>query len=267
MANNLFFIATISLLATPFSVQAQSLPGWDIGAEIFHYQYREPEQGVNVKDRGVLFGASLGYTHVQGPWMARLRGSAALGTIDYSSANAKAKDVIQKIGQLEFHVGRDFEVLGGSTLTPFIGAGVRELIDEIGGKEFEGLKGYDRRVRYDYSIAGFDLSTAASFDRNFTVSMQYAQLMGGSSKAYFAKEDPEVPNINLKFKDGGYGVDASAMINFRDTSGIFSIGPFLRYWDIKQSAPLVFIEEEGKVTFWEPANSTWKVGLRSSYKF
>lgn len=42
MANNLFFIATISLLATPFSVQAQSLPGWDIGAEIFHYQYREP---------------------------------------------------------------------------------------------------------------------------------------------------------------------------------------------------------------------------------
>jgi hypothetical protein len=267
MKSNLILAATMSLLVTPISAQAQSLPGWDIGAEIFHYQYREPEEGVNVKDRGVLFGASLGYTHVQGPWMARLRGSAALGTIDYSSANAKFKDVTQKIGQLEFHLGRDFEVLGGSTLTPFIGVGVRELIDKSGGKVFEDVKGYDRRIRYDYSIAGFDLSTAVRFNRNFTASIQYAQLIGGSSKSYFAEVEPEAPNVNLKFKDGGYGVDASAMINFRDTSGIFSIGPFLSYWDVKQSAPLVFIEEEGTVTFLEPANSTWKIGLRSSYRF
>lgn len=267
MTRYVLALAAMSALSTVCAAHAQSRSGLEVSGEAFYYRYDEPKPEVDVEDKGALLGLGVGYTHVHGAWMARLRGSAALGSIDYSSVDGKLKDITQKIGQLEIHVGRDFDFLGGSTLTPFVGVGARKLIDEFGGREVDGLKGYDRHIRYEYAIAGFDLHTAERDDRNFTISAQYARLIGGSSKAYFGREDPDTPNLNLKFKDGGYGLDVAATMNFQRSAGVISVGPFVRYWNIEESAPREFVEGDFIVTFVEPANTTWKAGVRAVYRF
>ena len=260
-------IATLSALGAAVPAQAQSRPGWDVSAEVFHYAYREPLEAEDVKDDGLMIGGAFGYTHVRGSWIGKVRGSVAAGAVDYRLGTETIDDVSQAIAQLELNVGRDFRTERGSALTPFIGLGARALSDSSGGKTTsEGSEGYDRRVTYQYVTAGAALNTPIRDGRSYTLSGQYNWLSGGSSKAYFSDLDPEAPNLEMDFTDG-YGVEAYATINIQRGGGLVSAGPYLRYWNIDQSRSLVFTEGAESIEIYEPANSSWQLGLRATYNF
>lgn len=267
MTRFLTAIAALSAFGAVFPAHAQSRSGWDLAAELYHYAYREPLDGPDVKDDGLFLGGAVGYTIVRGPWVGRLRGAAALGSVDYSSGSGTLNGVRQTVGQLELDVGRDVEMTGGATLTPYLGLGARLLFDQSGGKvTSQGSEGYDRRIAYHYAAAGFALNTPDRSGRSFTFTGQYNRLFGGSSKSYFSDTDPENPDVDLAFR-GGYGLEANALINFNRGDHQISVGPFARYWDIDSSKSAVFTYPERTITVTEPANSTWELGLRTSYRF
>ena len=54
-------------------------------------------------------------------------------------------------------------------------------------------------------------------------------------------------------------------------NGAFSFGPYVNYWNIKQSeltsATFTVLGRRFIATFWEPANTTTELGMRIGYSF
>lgn len=259
---------------------AQTRGGFEVGAEAFDYNYRERFEGETiVRDDGIFKGITLGYVEtIGGGTFLRARMNIVFGSIDYRSngsiigepSDTRLDNVSQSIGQLELHVGKDFQLDGGTTVTPFIGLGSRILSDKSGGEESEdGLLGYDREVSYAYVPIGvstrFGLGSAAAL----TLSAQYNWLVGGDAKSKFSDIDEEIPDVEVQLEKG-HGFELSAMASVPVGRSAVNFGPFFRRWNIAPSESFVLRDPEGSgetIEFFEPRNHTSELGLRLSFSF
>lgn len=268
MKTTIFLLAGASGLASLSPAEAQTRPGFEIGAQLFDYQNRERFEGETVvKDSGTFIGFSGSYVETIGSgWFLRAAAATGSGEVDYSSDDGTIEDVSQYIAQVEFHVGRDFRAGAGTILTAFTGVGGRALDDQSGGKETErGLLGYDREVGYSYLPVG--LAASVPIGRmSLSLSAQYNWLFGGTAKSEFSQIDPEFPDVKLDL-EGGYGIETSAMISAPLGRHALRFGPFLRHWNIEQSKSRIFEEEGLQIELFEPANKTTEIGLRAVFAF
>ncbi len=252
MKTSLLFLAGTCGLAflSPVQAHAQTRPGFEVGAQLFDYKYRERFEGEAVaSDDGTFIGLTASYVETIGSgWFLRAATSTGSGEVDYSSDDGNIEDVSQYIAQVDFHIGRDFRVGDATTLTAFTGVGGRALDDQSGGKETEqAALGYDREVGYSYIPVGLAASIPVG-RMSLAVSAQYNWLFGGTAKSEFSQIDPEFPDVKLDL-DGGYGIEASAMLSAPLGRNRVRFGPFLRHWNIEQSKSRIFEEEGSRSSF------------------
>jgi hypothetical protein len=262
--------------------RAGTRPGFEIGGEVFDYGYRERLDGDTVaRDDGTFGGIGVGYVEtLRGGWFLRARFNAAWGSVDYRGDGAildedpggesRIDDVSQTIGQLELHVGRDFTMAGGTTVTPFIGLGSRVLEDKSGGEvSDDGLLGYDREISYAYVPIGLASRHSLGGGKVLTLSAQYNWVVGGEAKSNFSELDEEVPDVKLDLNDG-HGFEASAMLDLPVGSHAVRFGPFLRYWSLGRSDKLVLTDPDfpgEELQVFEPKNRTTELGVRLAFAF
>lgn len=283
MKTRLFFLAGACGLASLSSAQAQAQaqtptptqaatqtrPGFEVGAQLFDYNYRERFEGDTVaRDDGKFIGVTGSYVETIGRgWFLRATAATGAGSVDYSSDDGRIKDVSQYIAQVEFHVGRDFRVGGRTTITPFAGIGGRALDDNSGGKQTElGFEGFDREIGYTYIPVGLAATVPVGSKMALVLSSQLNWVVAGTAESKFSELDPEIPDLSLDL-DGGYGIEVSAMLSAPIGRNAVRFGPFLRYWNIEQSKSKTFREEDFEIEFFEPANKTRELGLRLSFGF
>jgi len=280
--NGVKLIAAACAALMASTANAQTRGGFEVGAEVFDYSYREREGGqIVVRDDGIFGGGSLGYVEtIGGGAFVRSRLNLAFGSVDYRSVGpalggpgageSRLDNVSQSIGQLEIHLGKDFSLGGITTLTPFIGLGSRYLEDNGGGKKTDdGLFAYDREVSYGYVPIG--LSARAPFGRGSSIvfSAQYNWVVDGKSKSKFSEIDPALPDINVNL-DKGHGFEFSALVSLPVGARSVSFGPFMRHWNIDQSESFILKDPDGSgeaLEFFEPRNRTMELGLRASFSF
>ncbi|HZG08993.1 MAG TPA: hypothetical protein VEZ70_08445 [Allosphingosinicella sp.] len=261
---------------SPDGAQAQTRGGFEVGAELFDYAYRERLEGATiVYDDGVFGGFHLNYVETIGGGLF-LRGklSAAGGSVDYRrpdpAGEARLENVSQATGQLELQLGFDLAVGGGATLSPFTGLASRALIDESGGKVTSiGEAGYDREIGYSYIPVGVGARVPVGSGGAILLSAQYNWVVNGTAESKFSGLDPELPDLKLDL-DGGHGFEASAAYQVALGKRALSIGPFVRHWRLDRSDSFVITNPDDpsqSLEFFEPANRTTELGLRLSFVF
>jgi hypothetical protein len=260
-------------VASATTAEARTRPGFEIAAELFDYAYRERLDGETiVRDDGTFGGGALRYVEtIGGSWFLRGSLSAAVGSVDYrSDEDDRIDNVTQSIGQLELHVGRDFILGNGASVTAFTGLGSRALIDESGGEESDtGLAGYDREISYAYVPVGAAARIPVGRRATLAFSAQYNWIVGGEAESKFSDVDPVLPDVELNL-DGGHGLEAMANVEIPIGRRAISFGPFLRHWKVDRSDPFVLVDPEGSgeaIEFFEPKNRTTEVGVRLAFGF
>ncbi len=274
-------VAAACAVMAASSAHGQTRGGFELGAELFDYSYRERLEGQTVvRDDGIFGGIALGYVETIGNGIfLRSRLNVAFGSVDYRSSGgilddgdgeASLDNVSQSVGQLELHIGKDFSLGGGTTFTPFIGLGSRAFSDKSGGEETEeGLLGYDREISYAYVPLGAAARFPIGGSSSLTLSGQYNWFVGGDAKSKFSDLDPELPDVNVELEKGS-GIEASALVSLPLGRSAISFGPFVRRWSIGQSESFVLTNPDDpseSLELFEPKNRTTEVGVRIAFAF
>jgi hypothetical protein len=262
--------------AAPGGAQAQTRGGFEVGAELFDYSYRERLDGETiVYDDGVFAGFHAGYVETIGGGMfLRAKLSSAFGSVDYRApdpaGDARLENVDQAVGQLELHIGIDLPVGGGATLSPFTGLAARALIDESGDETTTtGEIGYDREIGYAYIPLGVGARVPVGARSAMLLSAQYNIVVNGTAESKFSGIDPALPDVELDL-DSGHGFEASAAYQFGIGKHALSFGPFVRHWKIGRSDSFVITNPDDPteaLELFEPRNSTTELGVRLSFGF
>jgi hypothetical protein len=273
MNSKLVFVAGTCglLLVSPAQADAQTQTrrGFEVGAEILDYSYRERLGGKTVaSDDGRFYGLAASFVAGLGRgYLFRARLAMDFGSVDYSSEDGEIENVRQSIGQLELHAARDFPLGRSATVTPFSGLGSRILSDKSGGEETEsGVLGYDREISYAYVPLGAAVTTQIAASSTLTLSAQYNWVVGGDAESKLSRIDPEFPDLRMDIP-GGHGLEASAIVGIPAGRTQVRVGPFVRHWNIQQSESLTFEEDGEAIELFEPRNRTTELGLRLSLAF
>lgn len=271
MKTSLFLLAGACALASysPAQAQTQTRPGFEVGAQLFDYNYRERLDGSTiVRDDGKFIGLTASYVETIGSgWFLRAATDTGSGSVDYSSDDGRIDDVSQYLAQVEFHLGRDFLVGDVTAITPFTGIGGRALNDNSGGEETEsGARGYDREIGYAYIPVGLAATFPFGSRWSLALSGQYNHIVRGTAESKLSRLDPEAPDVSLDL-DGGYGIETSAMFSAPIGRKALRFGPFVRHWNLQRSKSQVFREDGFEIGFFEPANRTTELGLRLAFAF
>jgi hypothetical protein len=265
-------LASASAVFVASAAEARTRPGFDLGAEVLDYRYRERFEGeVVARDDGTFGGVTLGYVETIGSAMfLRARLSTDFGSVDYFSDDGRLENVSQSIGQLELHLGRDILVGPGATITPFVGIGSRVLEDKSGGEETElGAFGYDREISYAYVPVGVAAAVPIGGRTEIILGAQYNWVVGGESKSQFSDLDAELPNVKVDL-DQGHGFEASATLRLPLGRHAIGFGPFVRHWNLERSGSFFLTDPDGSgesIELFEPRNRTTEIGLRLSFSF
>lgn len=269
MKMSLFFLAGACALALVSPARAQTRPGFEAGAQLFDYRYRERLDGETVaRDHGKFIGLTASYVETIGRgWFLRAATATGSGSVDYSSDDGKIEDVSQYIAQVEFHIGRDFRISPNATLTAFTGIAGRALDDNSGGKQTEqGFMGYDREIGYSYIPLGLAASIPVGGDMSLAISAQYNWVVTGTAESKFSDLDPDFPDVSLDL-EGGRGLEASAILSAPVGRNAVRFGPFVRHWNVARSRSQSFREDGLSIEIFEPANKTTELGLRVAFAF
>lgn len=253
-------------------VQAAQGHSFEVGTEVFGYEYKEA--GIMEND-GVLYGVAGAYTY-RGPLFAGRLPKAMLGAeiriaagqVDYTSTNTGSMD---NINDLLFETrglaGYDFQLSQSTALTPFAGLGYRYLNDDAAGMvTTTGHFGYERRSYYLYAPIG--LRTRTVFNRNWSLGFnaEYDIFLWGKQQSLLSEVSSIYPDIEVD-QESGYGFRASISLT-RTAPGLsFSIEPFINYWDIDESERAVFPVGSFIVTAWEPKNESTEIGIKLAVEF
>lgn len=269
MKNSAFFLVGVCAVVFVSPAQAQTRGGFEVGVQLFDYNYRERFEGETVaRDDGKFIGLTASYVEtIGGGWFLRATTSTGSGSVDYSSESGRIKDVSQYLAQVELHVGHDFRVGDTTTLTAFAGLGGRALDDNSGGEETEkGFMGYDREIGYSYIPLGIAASVPVGGSMRLVASTQYNWIVRGTAESKFSEIDEDFPDVMLDL-DGGHGIEASAMLSAPIGTRAVRFGPFVRHWNIERSKSEAFREEGLEIEIFEPANRTTEIGVRVAFAF
>jgi len=266
--------ASACAAATASPAVGQTRPGFELGLEAFQYGYKEfDEDDLFIREEGQMLGIHLSYVQpIAGGLFGRVTLSGAAGSVDYDPLDEPViEDVDQSSGRVELHLGYDFMLGGGTSITPFVGYGARLLEDESGGRETEGGRlGFDRKVTYRYIPVGLAAGIPVGGGKRLTLSGQYNHLVGGNVNNLFSRIEPDAPDVKLDF-NGGHGLEASAMLSLPvGRRHAINVGPFIRQWKLDPSDTFTIVnpDDPGEaIILQEPENRTTEAGVRVTFSF
>ena len=243
---------------------------FDIGAEVYRYEYEEP--GL-MEQKGMFYGIRFGYTDhtwvsdspqsapADGGLMFRADGRVAFGQVDYDGGivDLNTNTVVPySIDDIDDWVFEGRLLLGGDLLrrsalhTVYAGIGYRYLNDDT---SFDPA-GYGRESNYLYVPVGYLFGTCNETGWSFGFGAEFDVFIVGNQRSYLSDVGPAFSDVDNR-QNSGYGYRASVKLQHKSTKGILVVEPFIRYWDIDDSE--LSFENFGAV--FEPANETTEVGL------
>ena len=259
------FIPAMALLATICApVAAQALEpdalltknGWDVGGQAATYHYEEPDFAQLTGERAGAVGAYTGTNADH--FFSRIDGRVSYGLLKYEGSGTQ-DDNPDWIVEVRAVIGKDVLVSDNVALSPYIGLGYRYLFADGRGYTSTGAIGYRRYSHYFYVPVGMTMRMRAGDQWVIAPTVEYDAFIGGT-------QNSKLSDTGLGFADAsneqndGYGYRLSLMVE----TGHWSFGPWLHYWNIKDSdiVPVGF-----GLGVLEPANWTREYGLELRYRF
>jgi hypothetical protein len=243
---------------------------WEVGPEISYFAYEEPHFA---ETRGFLAGVAGSFAYHDN-LMLKAEGRFSFGSLYYTSpGSGTASNIPDYIGELRGISGYDFLLPAGSVLSPYIGVGYRYLNDNSAGQVTSlGARGYERESNYYYSPVGvtFDTNEASGWSTETTV--EYDIFWQGKQVSHLSDVDPSSQDIENRQKKG-YGLRGSLAFKTRVEQVNYSIKPFIRYWNIRDSAPAIFFDASAALcgsqvcVGLEPANHSTEYGIDFLVRF
>ena len=263
--NKAFMSAAILIGISPV-VQAQTIapadglatrPGWEIGAQLSNYTYKEPS--VDVKIWGGRAGVTGAYTSagVEG-WFVKIDGRYSYGSLKYEGSGT-ADSVPDSILEARLVFGKDYLPRSGVALSPFAGIGYRYLYNDLRGESSTGAIGYRRYSNYVYAPVGLTARFHVNGQWVIAPTAEYDYFIQGRQVSKLTDTGLGFDDATNK-QDKGYGYRLAIMAEH----GSWAFGPWMNYWSIKDSdiVPIGF-GFGGQ----EPKNETREYGLDVKYRF
>jgi hypothetical protein len=247
----------------PGAAMAQTVPGWEIGAEGYYYSYREPDVMHQI---GPFAGVNASYTYKVSHAFLTANGIVDIGRVNYKSDGT---------GNLngKWDATGDFRLLAGADLlnydwyvaSPYIGIGYRLLYDRSRDRTTTtGALGYDRLSQYLYIPVGLGFGFAAG-SWVLRPSVEYDFLVRGQQISYLSADGASGDLTNRQ--NHGYGLRATLLFETGTSWGRIAFGPFVRYWNISDSEPAIFTMGGATFVGVEPHNKTLEAGATLRLRF
>ncbi len=263
------------LFAQTMGEKLQKMFDFELGSEMFWYQYEEP----GVMENEGLFGGINGSIAT---WfslfnaesttdqdMLRLETAFAWGQVDYDSETTGSMDDIDDwLVEIRGLFGHQWQMKEGVLLTPYTGIAYRYFNDDSGGRTTTtNHAGYERESNYYYSPFGIDL--VVDLDQKWSIggNLEYDLFWFGQQKSHLGDAVAGLDTVEND-QTKGYGYRVSLKVIYKSENFDFLFEPYYRYWDIEKS-------EESPVTYsgvavgygWEPQNNTQQIGMKSAILF
>ncbi len=257
--------AAMVQLSAAAPTAAQTRPGFEIGPEIYYYQYEEPDFA---KLEGGFAAVNGSYTFKSERLFLTLNGILGAGYLDYSSRGTGSySGTWNYMSDLRALGGIDITLRDGLVASPYAGLGYRLLFDDSGGTvSGTGARGYDRLSQYVYLPLGVTLGIAVG---NWTVrpNAEFDLLLHGWQTSYLSTADSRF-NDPTNDQHHGFGIRASVLAEMPTRFGHLSFGPFVRYWNIRTSEPAtITVRGTPAGVGYEPGNHTIEAGGTVKFGF
>jgi hypothetical protein len=254
---------TAALLAISSAAIAQTGPnplltrrGFEVGGQVAHYHYEEPDFAKIIGNRGGVVGAYT-YTRPSGIFV-RGEGRGSYGALKYQGSGTQdsVPDLILEARGL---AGMDFLAGSSVSLSPYLGLGYRYLYNDARGYTSTNAAGYQRYSNYLYAPVG--LTTRIQLgDRWVLAPTVEADIF------LIGKQKSQLSDANLGFNDvtntqkRGNGHRVYLMVE----KDHLAFGAWTHYWHIKDSdVQPIGLGQAGL----EPENYTRESGLEIRYRF
>lgn len=256
---------TVVLLAASSAAIAQTAPepnplatrrGFEVGVQLAHYHYEEPNFAKFIGTRGGIIGAYT-FTRANGVFF-RVDGRESYGALKYQGSGTQ-DSVPDLIVEARGVAGLDFFPANRVSLSPYLGLGYRYLYNDSRGYTSTNAAGYRRYSNYLYLPAGLTI--------RFDLGNRWVLAPTVEADIFIlGKQKSQLSDANLGFNDvtntqeGGSGYRAYLMVE----NDHLAFGAWMHYWDIKDSdvQPI----GRGRAGL-EPANWTRESGIEFRYRF
>ena len=224
--------------------------GWEVGGQISHYHYEEPNFMNLTGDRVGAVGA---YTFTSPSRVySRIDLRASYGSLKYEGSGT-LDEVPDWIVEARAVIGRDFPASASVVLSPYIGLGYRYMYNDLRGYSSTGAVGYRRYSHYLYVPVGLTARFRTGERWVIAPTVEYDAFLGGRQYSQLTDTGIGYSDASNRQRDGrGY----RGYLMFE--SGHWAFGPWLQYWNIKDSD--VVSVGLGTVAM-EPANWTREYGV------
>jgi hypothetical protein len=235
------FLTLLILFLTVFFIPMGSLAEpprkhmWEISTETSYI--RNKTMGFSripvLKSHAVLYGLGLSYTYngtlpVLSPkinnCMLKIEGNGSLGRVDNDYVWDDTKEHI-----LEFRglAGYNFSISNKSVVAPYTGLGYRYLKMDKAGVWNEN------KFTYLYIPIGIEMDTELGKKWSIGTKLEYDYFLWGEVHV----NDKDILG-NKYDQEHGYGLRGFIRFYKKTNKADFSVEPFLKYWNIKESETL-----------------------------
>lgn len=236
-------------------------PKVSVGAEVGYYHYREPNLMKLYGWMGGINGsfnynfASLFFTTIEGRFL--------WGKADYNShGTGHSKGTPQFLFETRALLGHHFSVSPDTSLSPFTGFGYRYKSDHSAHKVTStGHHGYHRYSQYFYMPFGLRTTHVLNSEWSLALQGEYDLFLRG-------RQYSDVYSGITHRQKKGYGLKANLdVIKKFGPKKALSFGPYLHFWDIKNSNVVRTHTSGGTISTLEPKNRTYETGLAIKFHF
>ena len=235
-------------------------PGWELGGQVAHYQYLEPDFAKLSGNRAGIVAAGTAVSAAGVFSRFDFRGSYGRLKYEGSGTNDRVPDWI-----LEARVVAGLDWVGRSvSLSPYLGVGYRYLYNDLRGYTSTGAAGYRRESNYIYAPVGLTARFHLG-DRWILAPTFEAEVFArGRQASKLSDAGPGVSDATNEQK-GGRGHRASLMLE----KDHWAAGFWTHYWHIEDSDLQCITAVVNGVCLagQEPANYTRESGLELRYRF
>ena len=235
--------------------------GFDIGRQIAHYHYEEPDFAKFIGNRGGLVGA-YPFPPRWNRVFFRVDGRGSYGALKYQGSGTQ-DSVPDLIIETRGVAGLDFFPGDRVALSPHLGFGYRFLYNDSRGYTSTNAAGYRRYSNYLYAPVGVTI--------RFDLGKRWVLAPTVETDIFIlGKQKSRLSDANLGFNDvtntqkRGSGYRGYLMIE----KDHLAFGAWMHYWDIKDSdVQFAGVVNGVRVGGLEPANWTRELGIEFRYRF
>jgi len=235
--------------------------GWEIGGQLAHYHYEEPNFAKLIGPRGGVLGA---YTFTRANRMFfKVEGRESYGLLKYQGSGTQ-DSVPDRIVEARGVAGLDFFPGNRISLSPYLGLGYRYLYNDSRGYTSTNAAGYRRYSNYLYAPVGLTARIDLGNRWVLAPTGEADIFILGKQKSQLS--DANIAGLNdvTNTQRHGYGYRAYLMVE-RDH---LAFGAWMHYWSIKDSdVQFAGVVNGVRVGGLEPANWTRESGIEFRYRF